>query len=213
VVTPCVDNQPSWPVVGPDGTLYVFFRNVDTVAENQYLMVKSTDGGDTFSDPVKVADIFDINYPRAGGSGVGRRPDCTARGQQSGRNVLSNSCFRVNSFGGPAVGPDGTLYLVWSDNRNGDNVTTDTDIFLARSSDGGNTWSAPIRVNNDPVGNKKDQWFPWATVAADGSVVVVFHDRRLDTTSTVTAYGVPISPAGNYMVDTWLAVSKNKGQT
>lgn len=212
VVTRCQDNQPSWPVVGPDGTLYVFFRNVDTVNENQFLMVKSSDGGVTFSDPVKVADIFDINYPRSGTS-AGRRTDCAARGQQSGRNVLSNSCFRVNSYGGPAVAPDGTLYLVWSDNRNGNSVQTDVDVFIVKSTDGGATWSAPGRVNSDSIGNKKDQWFPWVAVNADGTVVVVFHDRRSDTTSTVTAHGLPINPPGNYLVDTYLAVSRNKGQS
>jgi hypothetical protein len=211
----CGDNQPSWPVVGPDGTVYVFFRNLDTPVgvPNQFLMVKSTDGGATFSGAVKVADDYDINYPLAGGSGVGRRPDCTARGQQSGRRVLSNSCFRVNSYGGPAVAPDGMLYLVWSDNRNGDTVNTDTDIFIVKSPDGGTTWSGPIRVNNDPVGNHKDQWFPWVAVASNGDVNVVFHDRRLDTTSTVTAHGVPMSSPGNYLVDTWEARSTDGGQT
>ena len=207
----CGDNQPSWPVVAPDGTVYVFFRNLDTPqgSPNQFLVVKSTDGGVTFGAPVKVADDFDINYPTAGFT----RLDCTARGQQRGRRVLSNSCFRVNSYGGPAVGPDGTLYLVWSDNRNGDNVNSDTDIFLARSSDAGATWSSAIRVNTDPVGNHKDQWFPWPVVAPNGTIYVVFHDRRLDTTSTTTAYGVAINPPGNYLVDTWLARSTDHGQS
>jgi hypothetical protein len=203
----CGGNQPSWPVVGPDGTVYVFFRNTDTPAENQFLMVKSTDGGVTFGDPVKVADDFDVNYP----TGATTRPDCIARGQGRNRRVLSNSCFRVNSYGGPAVATDGTLYLVWSDNRNGNNVHSDTDIFLVKSTDGGESWSDAIRVNQDPVGNGKDQFFPWPAVAPDGTVYVVFHDRRLDTTSTVTAHGVPISPPGNYLVDTWVARSSDRG--
>jgi hypothetical protein len=203
----CGGNQPSWPVVGPDGTVYVFFRNTDTPAENQFLMVKSTDGGATFGDPIKVADDFDINYP----TGRTTRPDCVTRGQGAGRRVLSNSCFRVNSYGGPAVAPDGTLYLVWSDNRNGNNVHSDTDVFLVRSRDGGESWSDAIRVNQDPVGNGKDQFFPWAAVAPDGTVYVVYHDRRLDTTSTVTAHGVPISRPGNYLVDTWVSKSSDRG--
>jgi hypothetical protein len=207
----CGDNQPSWPVVGPDGTVYVFFRNVDTPEgePNQFLMVKSTDGGATFGSPIKVADDFDINYPIARTS----PNNCVVRGQGGGRRVLSNSCFRVNSYGGPAVGPDGTLYLVWSDNRNGDSVHSDTDIFLAKSTNRGNTWSGAIRVNQDPVGNGKDQWFPWPAVAADGTVYVVYQDRRLDTTSTVTAYGDPISPPGNYLVDAWVSKSTDKGET
>ena len=205
----CGGNQPSWPVVGPDGTVYVFFRNTDTPAQNQFLLVKSTDGGVTFGDPIKVADDFDVNYP----TGATTRPDCIARGQGKNRRVLSNSCFRVNSYGGPAVAPDGTLYLVWSDNRNGNNVHSDTDVFLVRSRDGGDSWSDAIRVNQDPVGNGKDQFFPWPSVAPDGTVYVVFHDRRLDTTSTLTAFGVPISPAGNYLVDSWVARSSDRGES
>jgi hypothetical protein len=92
-------------------------------------------------------------------------------------------------------------------------VNSDTDVFLSRSSDGGATWSSAIRVNTDAVGNHKDQWFPWPAVAPDGTVYVVFHDRRLDTTSTTTAYGVAINPPGNYLVDTWLAKSTDHGQT
>jgi hypothetical protein len=205
----CGGNQPSWPVVGPDGTVYVFFRNTDTPAQNQFLLVKSTDGGVTFGDPVKVADDFDVNYP----TGATTRPDCVNRGQGKFRRVLSNSCFRVNSYGGPAVAPDGTLYVVWSDNRNGNNIHSDTDVFLVRSRDGGDTWTGAIRVNQDPVANGKDQFFPWPAVAPDGTVYVVYHDRRLDTTSTVTAYGVPISPAGNYLVDTWVSRSSDRGQS
>jgi hypothetical protein len=44
-------------------------------------------------------------------------------------------------------------------------------------------------------------------------VYVVFHDRRLDTTATVTAYGVAISPPGNYLVDTWVASSNDRGES
>jgi hypothetical protein len=191
----CGDNQPSWPVVGPDGTVYVFFRNTNTPAENQFLMVKSTDGGVTFSEPVFVATDFDINYPTPGTN----RPECLSRGQGAGRRVLSNSCFRVNSYGGPAVAPDGTLYLVWSDNRNGSPDRTSTDIFLVRSRDGGENWSDAIRVNTDPVGGGKDHWFPWMAVAPNGTVYVVFHDRRSDP--------------NNYLVETWMAKSTDRGRT
>ncbi len=215
----CYDNQFSVPVVDRNGTVYVFFYNYDTPAENQYLIVKSTDGGATWQPPVKITTIFDQNYPLAGsGSGGRNRPDCTDRGQGSFRQVLSNSCFRVNSAGNGAVGPDGSLYLVWSDNRNGTNTRTDTDIFVSWSRDGGSTWSAPVMVNNDKhpgTRNNKDQWFPWVTVAEDGAVYVVFHDRRMDTFSERTAppYNVPISPPGNYLIDTFIARSLDGGRT
>jgi hypothetical protein len=48
---------------------------------------------------------------------------------------------------------------------------------MAKSSDGGNTWSEPKRVNDDPPG--KQQFFTWMTVdQASGNIYFVFYDRR-----------------------------------
>ena len=54
----------------------------------------------------------------------------------------------------PGRAPSGRIYVVWPDSRNGD-----PDILLIWSGDGGTTWSAPVRVNDDAVGNKADQFF------------------------------------------------------
>ena len=74
-------------------------------------------------------------------------------------------------------GPNrGTIYVNWIDERNGEN---DPDVFLISSHDGGNTWSAPLRVNDDPKGNKREQMFTWMAVdRSDGSVNIGFLDRR-----------------------------------
>jgi len=75
----------------------------------------------------------------------------------------------------------GTLYVNWIDARNGDR-----DVFVMSSRDGGETWSAPTRVNDDPLKNGKAQFFTWMSVdPVDGSVNVVFYDRR-DTEGTLT---------------------------
>jgi len=54
-----------------------------------------------------------------------------------------------NQFSQPFVGPDGTLYVAWS---NFNNATVGTDnrnqILLAKSVDGGNTFTAPIKVTD-----------------------------------------------------------------
>jgi hypothetical protein len=72
-------------------------------------------------------------------------------------------------------GPNkGTLYVNWIDARNGD-----SDVFTMSSRDGGETWSAPVRVNDDRLKNGKVQFFTWMSVdPMDGSVNVVFYDRR-----------------------------------
>jgi hypothetical protein len=43
----------------------------------------------------------------------------------------------------------GSIYVNWTDQRNG---PTDTDVWLTRCDDGGQNWSAPIRVNDDAPG-------------------------------------------------------------
>jgi hypothetical protein len=78
-------------------------------------------------------------------------------------------------------GPNkGTLYVNWIDARNGD-----PDVFVMSSRDG-ETWSTPVRVNDDPLKNGKVQFFTWMSVdPIDGSVNVVFYDRR-DTQGALT---------------------------
>ncbi|MCK4622750.1 MAG: hypothetical protein KAT62_11125 [Desulfuromonadales bacterium] len=52
-----------------------------------------------------------------------------------------------------------------------------SDIWMLRSSNGGDTWHLPVRVNNETQG---DQFFPWLCSAGDGSVYVAWLDRRGD---------------------------------
>jgi hypothetical protein len=63
--------------------------------------------------------------------------------------------------------------VVWNDQLLGD-----PDILAIRSDDGGDTWSAPVRVNDDPPGAL--QFFPWIAIDPQGYVHVVWYDRRHD---------------------------------
>jgi hypothetical protein len=84
---------------------------------------------------------------------------------------------RANGFPQISIDPRSKrLYLTWSDYRNGD-----LDIFCSTSTDGGKKWSAPVRVNNDPVHDGVDQFFQWLAVdPTDGTAYVIFYDRRQD---------------------------------
>jgi hypothetical protein len=76
----------------------------------------------------------------------------------------------------------GSIYVNWIDERHGD-----PDVFVIASRDGGETWSQPVRVNDDAVKNGKAQFFTWMAVdPMDGSINIVFHDRR-DLEGTKTA--------------------------
>jgi hypothetical protein len=56
-----------------------------------------------------------------------------------------------------------------------------TDIFVSRSTDNGASWTAPLRVNDDPQGVANDQFNQWLAVdPSDGSVNLSWNDTRND---------------------------------
>src|SRR5689334_4830049 len=145
------------PAVGPNGEVYVVWAGPLGLVFD-----KSTDGGLTFGKDKVIGEI-------PGGWDFGIDGLERANGMALTGVDLSN-------------GPNkGTLYVNWIDARNGD-----PDVFVMSSKDGGETWNAPIRVNDDPLKNGKAQFFTWMSVdPIDGSVNVVFYDRR-DTAGAMT---------------------------
>jgi hypothetical protein len=146
-------NNGALPVVGPNGEIYVTFSNFD----NAVWFQRSLNGGTSWlaSDTAIRSDVV--------------APPTPLNGDFRNIAVPSIACDTGN---GPYRG---RIYVVWPDARYGD-----PDILLAWSGDLGATWSAPVRVNDDGVGNHADQFFPWVTVDADGRVLVTFLDRRED---------------------------------
>jgi hypothetical protein len=60
-----------------------------------------------------------------------------------------------------------------------DPPTTDPgDVMIARSTDGGSTWAAPVRVNGDPSAPTGWQWMGTLGVAPNGRVDAVWVDTR-----------------------------------
>ncbi|MDQ4069391.1 MAG: hypothetical protein M3203_07975 [Actinomycetota bacterium] len=93
-----------------------------------------------------------------------------------------------------AASPDGNLYVTWADGRNGDD-----DVFLRRSTDGGQTWSDPVKVN-DNGNDGTAQFLPIVEVGPGERVSVLFLDGRND-------------PQDKVMLDAYLATSTDGGRT
>src|SRR5437773_1189487 len=53
-----------------------------------------------------------------------------------------------------------------------------TDVMFVRSTDGGQTFSAPRRINDDPVNPNKWHWFGTLSVAPNGRIDSVWYDTR-----------------------------------
>lgn len=79
------------------------------------------------------------------------------------------ACDHSNS---PAAG---NVYLLCSVDPPGPDPL---DVMIARSSDGGQTWSPPVRINNDPPHPDAWQWFGTMSVAPSGRIDVFWYDTR-----------------------------------
>ena len=161
------------PFVGPDGALHVAWQDFH---DNLELVSTSTDGGATFSAPVTIAPTmasFDVGVPA-----------------QAFRRALIYPACGADASQGPNRG---TLYCSWTDETTANGM----DAFVARSTDGGMTWSAPVRVNADPTGSANDQFNQWLAVdPTDGSISVSFYDTRNDPTHVSTDVFVARSTDG-----------------
>lgn len=65
--------------------------------------------------------------------------------------------------------------------------TDPLDVYFIRSTDRGDTWSMPVRVNDDSPGNHAFQWFGTMSVSPSGRIDAVWNDTRGSADSTVSA--------------------------
>jgi hypothetical protein len=236
----CNENQFSQPFTAPDGTLYVVWDNFNLTGtgrpgegdraapgidnRSQVLLAKSTDGGNHFSAPVKVADYYDL-------------PDCvTYQNQNEGsacvpeKGETQNSFFRAANYPSGGVNPRDPSEIVvsfgsyinrHSNEDNGcvpqgfnpdtfqplyDGVKTagacNNDIVVSRSTDGGGTFSGgatdvrelPTTRSDDQAA---DQFFEWAAYDPRGRFAVSYYDRAYGDDETTGFSDISLSGTRN----------------
>jgi hypothetical protein len=201
--------QGSHPTVGPDGTLYVFWDGSTRLATlDSIYMVKSSDGGVTWSKPVAVSQLVDI-IP------------------------VANTAFRVNSYPSADVAPDGTLYVTWTSlmsNATGrlcpsvTNSGCHATVLYSKSTDGGATWAAPVpafptldsasqtavgypvkqpngSALSAPTLRRVDTLFPAVSISSSGRVFLGAYAADVISPWQVCAAG-PAPPVGRIACDT-----------
>jgi hypothetical protein len=102
-------------------------------------------------------------------------------------NSTSPGAFRWNPQPDIAADPiDGTLYAVWLSYR-ADNTPAGTAVHLAKSTNNGATWSAPVLPFNNPNANLF-QYMPWVGVSPDHVVHVTYSGGVTGNTSVAHFY-------------------------
>jgi hypothetical protein len=185
--------------IGPQGAVYVTYREIahQKSTQNRIRIVRSTDGGQSFSAPTTVASIDPFDSTDFG-------PDTCGDGPFACENGLTYA--RFSSLSAVAVDADG-VHVVWSA-RDGDGQAK----IFARNSPNGLSWPTPADTLDD-VGTGH-QFFP-DIASGGGTLSVVFQDSRADT-----AYSPDLPPgntpagtnSGNF-VHAFLARSIDGGDT
>ena len=143
---------------------------------------------------------------------------CVERSTDAQKHALTPSTFTYQNvdLGGQIVtggpNPVGLLGQLWiavdrsSTLRSGwvyvlASVATPTDpvdIHFVRSTDNGQTWSAPVRVNDDAIGNRAFQWFGTMSVSPSGRIDAIWNDTRGSADSTLSAMFYSYSLDGGF---------------
>lgn len=146
------------PAVAPDGTVYVCWMdyNVQTGGIGTIYLDISSDGGATWL----ASDILvrSVNLPPLRLNG---NTDVLAKGAA----VICASPFNSQE-----------IYITYAEQNM--LAMDEADIYFIKSTDGGLTWSNPIRVNDDFTVN--DQVLPWMDVKHNGIIDIAWYDRRND---------------------------------
>jgi hypothetical protein len=142
--------------VGPDGTVYAFGQ-----VNSGFLFAKSTNAKEPDITPTWTASAVDLN----GAIGLYQGPNPGG--------MLAQAWVATDHSN---TGTHGNVYVVCSVFP--DNPSDPLDVMFASSTDGGQSWTAPLRINDDPLGNW--QWFGTISVAPNGRIDVAWLDTRND---------------------------------
>src|SRR6266498_1028014 len=164
------DGGVTWqaPINIPNGPIY---GTLD-VATNGNLFVGGWSGGTTFycvrSSNAQIGNqtpIFDQVVPVNMGGSIGS-------GGINPGGLDGQLFLAIDRSGGPT---NNYIYMLASVVPPGRSTT---DVMFSRSTNGGLTFSAPLKINDDPFNPSKWHWFSTFSVAPNGRLDAVWYDTR-----------------------------------
>ena len=174
--------------VQKNGTVHVIFDSLtcgsSCTAERTYY-TKSTNGGASWSSPVLVKSHNLVGFSSNSNPSA-----------QNNRGIGVLGAVDVDNSGGAC---DGTIYATFGDLTSSSSSVNTADVYVSRSTNGGSSWSTPVKVNDDGLSNSI-QFHPFLVVdQSNGQVVVAWHDAR--------------NNSGNKQLDYYVARSTDCGQS
>jgi hypothetical protein len=136
-------------VVASDGTIIGVFEE-----NNDIRAIRSLDGGETLTDASDVDTAYVVPGNRKG----------------SNNNVTAMPAIAIDESSGPGRN---NVYAVWADRRTGN-----SRIRFSASKDKGLTWSSSTVIDAMPAGDTVDNFMPTIAVNRDGTIAVMWYDRR-----------------------------------
>ena len=185
------DNFYVQPSIDANGDLYVGFASQENKKHGgpiSLYVAKSTDDGNTFSFSRAVA-------------GIGALSGC----------CLPNTTFRDGITESFAASPSlvGHLYMTYEDW----DASGQFDVKLVQSTDGGATWSAPVKVNDNAESSAlgfTDQFQPSIAAGPNGAVAIAFYDRRAACPLDASVLAADVGRR-NFCIDVTLQAYKDTG--
>jgi hypothetical protein len=164
--------------VGVNGELYAAGLSFNN---GQFVLARSSNAPDSLATPVfEFSTQLDL-----GGQ-------FSAYAGPNPGGLLGQTIVASDNFGASG---DSTVYVLSSV----DPPSIDPlDVYFIRSTNRGNSWSSPVRINDDP-GTSAWQWFGTLSVAPNGRIDVIWLDTRDDP--------------GTYLSSLYYAFSEDNGQS
>jgi hypothetical protein len=156
-----IPNSPAWGTLDVDSTGNLFIGGVNLIT-NGIWCVRSTNAKNgaitpTFDQSTQVNLGGDIVF-----------------GQPINPEGLVGQVFLAADRSGTSTNDN--VYMLASVQPSG--FTIGSDVMFVRSTNGGTTFSAPVRINDDAVNHAKWHWFGTLSVAPGGRIDAVWYDMR-----------------------------------
>ena len=179
--------QAPMPAIGPDGEVYVAWINNNTqqTEEASAIVMKSTNGGQTWGNAISAQKVYSIG---------------TRNATSSRFTLINKQGIRVSSP--PQIAVDvsskptrGYVYVVQAGRET---AQGNYGVWVSRSTNGGQIWKK-VRIDNNEARN--DMFFPSITIdPITGTIAVLYYSSQND-------------PDKNQGIDAYLSISNDGGDT